>query len=169
MASKKPLNLVLRKMRTTDLDSYRSISVQCFGNERMHHYRAARPHNLAEIELYGGIVAEVDGQVVGFLLYMREHAFPDALYVSSVGVAKNYQGRGIGRAMLRRIQRRLTRLPVAKIVLHVREKNTGAIKLYRDLGFVKIGLHPWYYRDGANAEVMEYAPPAVRRSAAARN
>lgn len=80
--------------------------------------------------------------------------------IHTIGVDPEYQGRGVGRAMLDRL------LAIADgdtVYLEVRTDNTPAIGLYESTGFVKMGVRKRYYRiSGADAYTMRRVgtPPA---------
>lgn len=78
-------------------------------------------------------VAELDGEIVGW--GARENA-PN--YVSDLWVLPDYQGRGIGRALLLHLCDLMASegLSVARLDTHA--KNAGAIRLYERCGFTII-------------------------------
>ena len=46
------------------------------------------------------------------------------------------------------------RSPSERIWLEVHDQNSGALKLYTDLGFEQVGRRPKYYRDGGDALLL---------------
>jgi ribosomal protein S18 acetylase RimI-like enzyme len=44
---------------------------------------------------------------------------------------------------------------VRELVLEVKDGNTGAIRLYEELGFRRVGLVENYYTDGSSAVKMQ--------------
>jgi [ribosomal protein S18]-alanine N-acetyltransferase len=74
--------------------------------------------------------------------------------VHTIGVDPDWQGRGIGRMLLRALLATADEL-AAPVYLEVRTDNTAAIALYEAHGFVRIGLRRRYYRpSGADAYTM---------------
>ncbi|OZM74932.1 ribosomal-protein-alanine N-acetyltransferase [Amycolatopsis antarctica] len=74
--------------------------------------------------------------------------------VHTIGVAPEYQGRGIGKALLRALLDRADELN-APVFLEVRTDNEVAITLYERHGFARLGLRKRYYRpSGADAYTM---------------
>lgn len=67
--------------------------------------------------------------------------------IESIGVAPDFQRRGIGRALLDALIGELTLRGVTEVWLEVRESNGGATALYRSAGFVLSGRRRGYYRD----------------------
>ena len=86
--------------------------------------------------------------------------------IHTVGVHPEAQGRGIGRALLRRLLADADRAG-AVVFLEVRTDNVIAQRLYRAEGFQVIGTRKRYYRpSGADAFTMRRDPvaPAGRAS-----
>jgi [ribosomal protein S18]-alanine N-acetyltransferase len=72
--------------------------------------------------------------------------------IHTLAVDPAYQGRGIGRALLRAV---LDHAVGATVFLEVRTDNESAIRLYRSEGFTVIGIRRGYYRpSGADAFTM---------------
>lgn len=76
--------------------------------------------------------------------------------ISTIGVDPAYQGRGIGRALLRELLKRAD-AAAAAVVLEVRTDNSAARALYESEGFVVTGLRRRYYPSGADALTMRRA------------
>jgi ribosomal protein S18 acetylase RimI-like enzyme len=73
-------------------------------------------------------------------------------WIASVGVLPEFQRRGIGRALLRECEKRLTQ---PRIRLCVRVSNESAIHLYQQEGYLAMDTWQEYYNDKENALVME--------------
>jgi|1185.fasta_scaffold183644_2 ribosomal-protein-alanine N-acetyltransferase len=74
--------------------------------------------------------------------------------VHTIGVDPGWQGRGIGRMLLRALLAVADEFG-APVYLEVRTDNDAAIALYRAHGFVRIGLRRKYYQpSGADAYTM---------------
>lgn len=91
--------------------------------------------------------------VVGYAGISRLGRTPPFEYeVHTIGVDPAYQGRGIGRRLLREL------LDFARggvVYLEVRTDNDAALALYRSVGFQRVGLRRRYYRvSGADAYTM---------------
>lgn len=72
--------------------------------------------------------------------------------IHTIGVDPEFQGRGVGRAMLDRL---LAIAGTDTVYLEVRTDNVPAIALYESVGFVKMGVRKRYYRiSGADAYTM---------------
>ncbi len=77
-------------------------------------------------------------------------------WIATFGVLPEYQGRGIGKALLQACE---ARLEVASIRLSVRASNQVAIRLYESFGYRRVGSWPKYYEDGEDALVLEKQRP----------
>ena len=77
-------------------------------------------------------VAVVDGVVVGTVLggYDGHRG-----WIYSVAVDADHRRRGIGSALLRRLEAELRRLGCLKANLQVRTRNSGVVAFYESLGF----------------------------------
>lgn len=97
--------------------------------------------------------ARIAGRVIGYAGVARLGRTPPFEYeVHTIGVDPAYQGRGIGRLLLADL---LDFADGGVVYLEVRTDNTPAIALYRDMGFVEIGVRKRYYRNGADAYMMQ--------------
>ncbi len=65
------------------------------------------------------------------------------LHLHHIGVQEKYQGKGIGR-MLTKASMKYARERGIQLKLEVHSSNTGAIALYKDLGFERLGDYEVY-------------------------
>lgn len=92
-----------------------------------------------------------DGQMVGFVAG-DPRSTGEMAWIATIGVLPQYQRRGIGRALLRACEAKLTQ---PRIRLCVRESNAGAIAMYLQEGYLTSDTWREYYNDKENALVME--------------
>lgn len=97
------------------------------------------------------LVAEVDGELIGYCGVMVVGSTAD---IQTIGVLPQYEGRGIGTAMLTSMLDEARRRGAAETLLEVREDNPRARRLYERFGFEHIHTRRGYYRDGVSAHVM---------------
>ena len=98
------------------------------------------------------LVAENSTGVVGWAGLI---AYDDEAHVSTIGVARDRQGEGIGSLLLDALLAEADRRsPV--VLLEVRADNDRAMDLYRRRGFTEIGRRRRYYQpSGTDAVVMK--------------
>ncbi|ABM80831.1 ribosomal protein S18-alanine N-acetyltransferase [Hyperthermus butylicus] len=108
-------------------------------------------------------VAEVDGEVVGYVMTRVEYGPPFVAkglivkkgHIVSIAVLEGYRRRGIGRALMEAAMEALkTRYGCKEVYLEVRVSNNPAIRLYEKLGFKKVKVLHMYYLDGEDAYLM---------------
>jgi ribosomal-protein-alanine acetyltransferase len=73
-------------------------------------------------------------------------------WITTIAVDPNYQGRGVGRALLRACEEKI-KLP--RMRLSVRVSNYNAISLYEKEGYQTVDVWGRYYSDNEDALVME--------------
>lgn len=92
-----------------------------------------------------------DGLMVGFVAGDPRPG-QNVDWIATIGVFPDYQGRGIGRALLRACEAQLKQ---PRIRLCVRVSNESAIHLYQQEGYLSLETWKEYYNDKESALVME--------------
>jgi len=86
---------------------------------------------------------------IGFVLAQLA---ADEAEILTIGVAKDWQRKGIGRRLVEGVARAAQRAEAKKLFLEVAADNDGAMELYRRAGFLGTGLRRGYYeRPGGDA------------------
>lgn len=106
-------------------------------------------------------VLEAGATVLGYGVLS---AAADEAHILNICIAPEYQGRGHGRRLLRRLLDLARWHKVQQVFLEVRPSNPRAIALYREEGFNEIGHRPNYYpaaqgREDAVVMALELLPP----------
>ena len=91
-------------------------------------------------------------QPIGFLIWRDLGGEAEIL---SLGVAPGNQRGGVGKALLKDLMDRARQAYTDRLFLEVDEGNLAACALYQQAGFTQSGLRKSYYRDGANAVMMQ--------------
>jgi ribosomal-protein-alanine acetyltransferase len=113
-----------------------------------------RPHWKAhEFFQYDTTVAEIEGQIAGFLVSRQTfagdaEALPER-EILNLAVAPPFRRMGIGSALLTEELR-----SAADFFLEVRESNIAAQALYRRFGFVEVGRRARYYRSPTETAIV---------------
>ena len=139
----------LRPMRLADLPAVLELEEQLFAPDTW--TAAMYRDELARTDTRHYLVAEDGARVVG---YAGLIAYADEAHVSTIGVAPDRQGEGVGAQLLDALLVEADRRsPV--VLLEVRADNELARGLYRRRGFTEIGRRRGYYQpSGADAVVM---------------
>ena len=106
-------------------------------------------------------VAEVNGDIVGYVMCRLENGFSDFKrfrvvkkgHIVSIAVRPEFRKMGIGSALLNEVIKVLRRL-VNECFMEVRANNFNAIKLYKKNGFKFFRRAHGYYQDGSDAYIM---------------
>lgn len=99
---------------------------------------ASRMTETASLPLMG-YVWEQDGRIIGNAsLIPFRHKGRRVYLIANVATHPDYRRQGIGRALTERVMKQARAKRASAIWLHVREDNSGAIKLYQELGFQEI-------------------------------
>jgi ribosomal protein S18 acetylase RimI-like enzyme len=92
-------------------------------------------------------VAELEGDLAGFIWYETTGAFSRSGYVMLVGVQPGLRSQGIGQALMAHAEAEMYRL-VEDIFLLVSDFNDAAQRFYRRLGYQQVGAIPDYVMPG---------------------
>ena len=149
----------LRTFRGEDLNKVMAINFECLPEN----YSSSFYRELFSRFPETFIVAEVDGEIQGYIMCRVERGFSKLrnlsparlLHVVSVAVREPYRRRGIAKAlMLEAMRRGPVTYEVTECYLEVRVGNEPAVKLYEELSFTKTKRNYGYYLDGEDAWVM---------------
>jgi len=107
------------------------------------------------------IVAEVNGNVVGYIMCRIEYGisnFKFALskkgHVISIAVLPQYRRMGIGYNLMIKAMEAMKNYGATEVYLEVRVSNYPAIRLYEKLNYTIVNRIQGYYADGEDAYVM---------------
>jgi [ribosomal protein S18]-alanine N-acetyltransferase len=136
-ASNKP---ALRGLTEDDLDEVMAIEREAFA--------APWTKKLFEDTLYSPISEgwglERAGRIIGYIVF---YTVEKEAHIMNLAIHPLFRRRGLGLTMLRETLRRLHGRDVTVFFLEVREGNAGAIGLYEQCGFERIGRRKRYYRE----------------------
>lgn len=129
---------MIRPMTAADVPSVAALEKLCFSDPWSVSSIASELDNPLSLWL----VWEEDGTAAAYLGVQR---VPPQADVMNVAVSPALRRRGIARALFAELERRLPE--IEELFLEVRASNSGAIALYRTLGFEQVGRRPNYYLD----------------------
>lgn len=96
--------------------------------------------------------------IVGYAILVEKNGNG---YLLSIAVHPKSRNKGIAASLIEFIENKCKEKGYKKLILEVRMDNEKAIKIYRKLGLIKVGIKLGYYEDGENALIMEkiFDPP----------
>jgi len=146
-----PLQVRMRPLASSDFDRVLELERELFGP-------GAWTYGMLADELAGlgrwYVVAEPDGidalrygfgarPVIGYAGLWFDG---DVAQVMTLGTAREYQGRGVGRALLQALVDRSRQLRATSLLLEVATDNEHALALYASFGFERLGIRKRYYQ-----------------------
>ena len=151
-------NYTLRGFGPGDLDAVMNINRVCLPENYAPYFFLDTFNTLPE----GFIVAQVLGQVVGYIMCRLEHGFSDLRklrfarkgHIVSVAVMPEFRTIGVGISLVQQALAAMLAHHVDECYLEVRVSNYQAINLYKKLGFQVARIIPRYYFDASDAYVM---------------
>ncbi|MGI6157018.1 MAG: ribosomal protein S18-alanine N-acetyltransferase [Saccharofermentanales bacterium] len=146
----------MRSAEADDLDALLAIEREVFADpwSRTSMEDALAPTSVVQTHV---MASEGTGEVVAFLM---ARDIIDAWEVINIAVRPAFRRRGLGRALMTGALEAAARRGCTTWLLEVREGNTAARALYRQLGYVDVGRRPDYYRHPTeDAILMTGRPP----------
>lgn len=138
----------IRLMRLSDLDAIMAIEEVSFPTPWS---RQAYEGELSN-QLSCYVVSEHDGKVTG---YAGAWIIIDEAHVTNVAVHPDFRGQRLGEELLSVLEQLAVCRGARRITLEVRPSNIAALRLYRRIRFLPVGLRKGYYTDsGEDALVM---------------
>jgi len=143
----KGLTVSVRSFEKADINQVLEIEVASFleGDAQLY-------LELHEEWPQGFLVAEFEGTVVGFIVLVLTPEGEGRIF--ALAVDARFRGKGVGRMLLKAAFIILRKRKIGYVRLEVRLTNYVAQQLYRSMGFMEIGLVPYYYKDGEAAIMM---------------
>ncbi|MDI6820277.1 MAG: ribosomal protein S18-alanine N-acetyltransferase [Candidatus Hodarchaeaceae archaeon] len=136
--------------REGDMQAILDIEYRCFPDP----YPLSLLNRLREMHPDGFLVAELDGEVVGYIIGVIRWGASG--HILAIAVDPPYRRRGIGSALIVNMLDRLKAKGAKGVRLEVRKSNFAARQFYLGLGFNEREEIPYYYEDGEAAVVMTY-------------
>lgn len=148
----------LRKFMMSDLERVKHINRLCLPENYTDHFFVDLHHRFPETF----IVAEEDGNVVGYIMCRTEKSFSIVGFqglikkghIVSVAVLPEYRRKGLGQALACKAMEKMELYKVKQCYLEVRKSNTTAVALYKKLEFQISRTIRSYYADGEDAYLM---------------
>jgi len=101
-----------------------------------------------------GMVAELDGRIVGYCVYSL---YKQHIQIESMAVHPAYRELGLGRVLVERLFGKLSRQRRDRVCVDVRESDLPAQTFFRHLDFLAYNIRHGHFRDtGEDAYQMFY-------------
>lgn len=135
-------NFIVRSAKPTDVTKLFLLIQALAEYEKLSHAVTGNPESLAE-HLFGqptyaeAILAESDGQAVGFALFFHNYSTfltRPGIYLEDIFVLPEYRGQGIGKALLTYIAQLAVSRGCGRLEWSVLDWNEPAIAFYRRMG-----------------------------------
>ena len=106
----------VRRLRPADLETVIALDARNTGRRREEFFRVKLEQAIAHAELDISLAADVDGQLVGYLIarvYYGEYgSMESTAMLDSLGVHPDFRGRGVGHELVRQLRTNLLGLGV---------------------------------------------------------
>ena len=133
----------IAEIREGDLSAVAALHACCFDEP----WRPELIGRIAQAPGCFGLLWRCEDEPLGFVLGRTNHALAEVL---SLGVAPAARERGIARALMHAAIDWVSRRDLRALYLEVAEDNTAALRLYRALGFARVGRRPRLLRQTAD-------------------
>ena len=139
----------VRAAVAADLEAMRAVAEACAGAPGWG--EAVWRGVVGGVDARAGFVAEVRGEVVGFVVVGCAAGVAEIESVAVVGSARR---RGVGRVLCLAAMEWARGVGATTMELEVRAGSEAALGLYRSLGFVEQGRRRGYYREPVEDAVL---------------
>ena len=137
------MDIKIEDASLTHLNKLFEIEQQCFTKEAFTKQQIS--YLIADYNTIS-LVAKINNEIVGFTILQLE-AEDDSTFghIITLNVAPNFRRKGVAQKMLQETESILKSRGIAECRLEVRQDNTAAIKLYKQLGYREISVLDRYY------------------------
>jgi len=144
--------LTLTRLRRPDPDLLVTLAgydLEAFGSVGL------RTYDLAVMAEAGAVyLARIGDDIVGGCQFLRVLDEPGYFYVVGFYVRAEWQGRGLGRALLEALTEVCKGLGAEGLILTVAPDNVEALRLYRSAGFADEAFVPGFYGRGEDRHIL---------------
>lgn len=125
------------------LDKMVEIEKQCFTSEAFSRQQIS--YLLTDYNTIS-LVAKSNNEIAGFIiLQLEEQSDTDFGHIITLNVSSDFRRMGVAQKMLRECEVLLRSRGISECRLEVRQDNHAAIKLYKQLGYLEVGVLERYY------------------------
>lgn len=131
---------ILRRLCSSDLDAVTQIAASAMS----YAWSRAVFEDCLKAQYDSWVLArkDADQAILGFAVVLVEL---DECQLMNICIKPSYQRQGYGKLMLEHVIEYSRAKQLSRVLLEVRSSNTAAIALYKQAGFVEVGLRKQYY------------------------
>jgi ribosomal protein S18 acetylase RimI-like enzyme len=133
-------NLRIRVMTEADLEAVVAIDGEVLGEKRFNYWRRKIDFRDKESEVTG-LVGEVNGQIVGFILGEIsgvEFRVPDVIgWIDTIGIDPAHQRKGVASALLDQLITNFRQFGIETIYTLVNWSDWDLLQFYKNAGFTR--------------------------------
>ena len=141
---------MIRPATTADVDAIERLERESLGEDAWSRILVEQGVS-GELPTVHYLVAEQDGELVGHAVVS---VVADISELQRIAVDATHRRTGLATGLLERAVELARGAGADRLLLEVREDNTGAMAFYAARGFVEIDRRRRYFRDGGTAVVM---------------
>jgi ribosomal-protein-alanine N-acetyltransferase len=141
---------VIRSAEPRDCDAIAALEAECQGADAWSAW-LVRDGVEGALPTVRYLVSDVAGVIVGYAVASYAG---DIAELQRIGVLPAMRRTGVATALLDEVVAHAPATGADRLLLEVRDDNSGALAFYADRGFVEIDRRPRYYRDGTTAVVL---------------
>lgn len=149
------MNFLLKKMSEEEFTIYFKQKVERYADVLSHnvHEEVSEEPSSKAIKQLNNLLPEgietpnhhlfniyIDGQVIGFV-WVKVEKEKKSAFLYEIYIIEKYRGKGFGTTVMNSVEEWLEQEGIYYFKLHVFGSNTGARKLYEELGFEIAGLN----------------------------
>ena len=102
---------------------------------------------------YGGLVAEYNSEVIGYIIFMVPRDWPKLKHIMRCIVTSDHRRRGVGSAMLDRVQPTKTGF---KVSIEIPEEEYGSLAFMKKNGYIVTSVQPTEFDEDGEVELEGY-------------
>ena len=127
---------MIRKVKLEDAVAIQRLNAECLGYNFDRKATEAQLKRLLENDQHLILVAEADGQVIGYAHAVSYDClyFPSLLNLLALAVAQDFQGQGHGRALMQALREEAKEAAYTGIRINSGISRSSADEFYRSLG-----------------------------------
>lgn len=135
--------VLVRSLEPSDLGSLIEIDALATGRRRPLYFERMLERAVEKADLQASLVAELDERPVGFVLatlFYGEYGLTEpSASIDAIGVAPEYRGRRVGRALLRQLLLNLAALRIERVRTEVPWNDFNLLAFFERNGFAPAG------------------------------